>query len=72
MGLAGLSDAEWRALTGADVDFFPIDDHVATRRKDVELLARTPHLSPLRITAGFIYNVEGAEIEGVVHWERPG
>ena len=34
-GLAGVSDAELRALTGADLEFFPIDDHAAALREDV-------------------------------------
>ena len=63
-GLAGVSDAELRALTGADLEFFPIDDHAAALREDVELLARTPHLSRLRMIAGFIYDVESGRGRG--------
>jgi carbonic anhydrase len=70
-GLAGVTDAELRHLTGADLGFFPIDDHAAALREDVELLAATPYLSPLVLIAGFIYDVESGEIEDVVHWERP-
>ncbi len=49
-GLAGVTDAELRALTGADLGFFPIDDHAAALGQDVDLLARTPYLSGLRLT----------------------
>src|ERR1700748_3741654 len=38
-GLAGVSDAELREKTGADLEFFAIDDHAAALRADVELLA---------------------------------
>src|SRR6478672_10240210 len=41
-GLAGVTDDELRTLTGADFGFFPIDDHAAALREDVELLAQQP------------------------------
>ena len=71
-GLAGVSDAQLRELTGADLGFFPIDDHAAALREDVDLLARTPYLNRLRTIAGFVYDVETGELEDVVHWDRPG
>ena len=46
-GLAGVTDSELRRLTGADLGFFPIDDHAAALREDIELLAAQPYLSPL-------------------------
>jgi carbonic anhydrase len=71
-GLAGVTDAELRALTGADLGFLPIDDHAAALGQDVDLLARTPYLSGLRLIAGFVYDVESGQLEDVVHRERPG
>ena len=47
-GLVGVSDAQLRELTGADLGFLPIDDHAAALREDVERLARTPYLSGLQ------------------------
>lgn len=70
-GLAGVSDDELRELTGADLGFFPIDDHAAALREDIELLATKPYLSPLKVIAGFVYDVESGEIDDVVRWERP-
>ena len=70
--LAGVSDAQLRELTGADLGFFPIDDHAAALREDVDLLARTRYLDRLRTIAGFVYDVETGQLEDVVHWERPG
>jgi carbonic anhydrase len=70
-GLAGVTDAELQALTGADLGFFPIDDHAAALREDVDLLAATPYLAPLKLIAGFIYDVEGGQVADLVHWERP-
>jgi carbonic anhydrase len=69
-GLAGVTDEELRALTGADLGFFPIDDHAAALREDIETLSATPFLSPLRTIAGFIYDVQSGEIDDVVYWER--
>jgi carbonic anhydrase len=70
-GLAGVTDEELRAITGADLGFFPIDDHAAALREDVELLAATPYLSRLGLIAGFVYDVEGGQLSDVVRWERP-
>jgi carbonic anhydrase len=71
-GLAGVSNAELRALTGADLGFFPIDDHAEALREDVELLARTPYLSRLSLIAGLVYDVQSGELDDVIRWERPG
>jgi len=69
-GLVGVTDAELRNFTGADLGFFPIDDHAAALREDIELLASTTFLGPLNNIAGFIYDVESGEIDDLVRWER--
>jgi carbonic anhydrase len=69
-GLAGATDQELRAMTEADLSFLPIADHVAALREDVEQLADTPFLSPLKEIGGFLYDVESGEIDDVVHWQR--
>ena len=69
-GLAGVTDEELRNLTGADLGFFPIDDHDAALREDVDLLATTPYLDPLKVIAGLVYDVESGEVDDVVRWER--
>ena len=69
-GLVGVTDAELRNFTGANLGFFPIDDHAAALREDVELLANTSYLKPLINIAGFIYDVESGEIDDLVRWER--
>src|SRR6476619_2876358 len=51
-GLAGVTDDELRTLTGADLGFFPIDDHAAALREDIEILESTPYLEPLKVVAG--------------------
>jgi carbonic anhydrase len=71
-GLAGVTDNELRELTGAELGFFPIDDHTAALRQDIELLATTSYLTPLTEIAGFVYDVESGEIDHVVDWKRPG
>lgn len=70
-GLAGVTDAELRERTGADLGFLPIDDHARALREDVEVLQRTPYLTPIRVVAGFVYDVETGEIADVIRWERP-
>ena len=70
-GLAGVTDQELRRQTGADFGFFPIDDHTAALREDIELLISKPYLAPLELIAGFVYDVESGEIDDVVRWERP-
>jgi carbonic anhydrase len=69
-GLAGVTDDELRALTGADLGFFPIDDHAAALREDIALLSAQPYLEPLEVVAGFVYDVESGEIDDVVRWKR--
>jgi carbonic anhydrase len=70
-GLAGVSDDELRMLTGADLGFFPIDDHAAALREDIELLTTKPYLHRLQVIAGFVYDVESGKIDDLVRWERP-
>jgi carbonic anhydrase len=70
-GLAGVTDAELRQLTGADLGFFPIDDHAAALREDIALLVSTPFLDPLQVIGGLIYDVESGEVDDVAYWERP-
>ena len=69
-GLAGVTDQELRERTGADLGFFPIDDHAAALKEDVDLLSATPYLTPLRRIAGFVFDVETGLIDDVVRWER--
>ncbi len=70
-GLAGVTNDELQRITGADFPFFPIDDHGAALREDIELLATKPYLERLVVIAGFVYDVESGEIDDVVRWERP-
>jgi carbonic anhydrase len=70
-GLVGVTDDELRALTGADLGFFPIDDHDAALREDIQILALTPYLFRLRTIAGLVYDVESGRLDDVVRWERP-
>lgn len=70
-GLAGVSDQELRALTGADLGFYPIDDHAAALREDIQILVNTAYLARVRTIAGLVYDVESGQLEDVVRWERP-
>ena len=69
-GLAGVTDEELRERTGANLGFFPIDDHAAALREDIDLLAATEFLAPVQVIAGFVYDVESGELDDVLRWER--
>lgn len=69
-GLAGVTDEELRKITGANLGFFPIDDHAAALREDIALLSAKPYLLPLKFIAGFIYDVESGVVDDVAYWER--
>lgn len=69
-GLAGVTDQELRTFTGADLGFFPIDDHAAALQEDIDLLTSTPYLAPLKVIAGFVFDVERGGLTDVVRWER--
>ena len=71
-GLAGVSDDDLRARTGADIEFYPIDDHAAALRRDIDRLSKTLFLGPVRTIAGLVYDVQTGEVDDVVRWERPG
>lgn len=69
-GLAGKTDEELRALTGAELGFLPIADHAEALRQDIALLSETPYLTPVRRVAGFVYDVATGAVEDVCRWER--
>ena len=69
-GLAGVTEDQLRALTGADFDFHPIADHAAALRDDVDVLTAQSYLQPVRAIAGLVYDVETGEVDDVVRWER--
>src|SRR5438105_1360790 len=62
-GLAGVSDEELRRRTGADLGFFPIDDHAAALREDIQILTAKPYLEPITTVVGFVYNVETGRLD---------
>ena len=69
-GLAGVSDEELRERTGADLGFFPIDDHAAALQEDIDLLISTPFLQPISAIAGLVYDVETGHVDDVLRWHR--
>jgi len=70
-GLTGVTDGELRRVTGADFGFYPIDDHAAALREDVEMLAAAEYLAPIATVAGMVYDVETGRLSDVVRHERP-
>jgi carbonic anhydrase len=71
-GLAGVTDTELQQRTGADLGFYPIDDHAEALREDIEILASTPFLEPVKLIAGLVYDVDTGAIEDVARWQRNG
>jgi carbonic anhydrase len=69
-GLSGVTDEELQTLTGADLGFFPIDNHEARLREDVDLITTRTYLTPIKFISGFVYDVESGEIDDIVRWER--
>jgi carbonic anhydrase len=69
-GLAGVSDAELRQATGADLEFFAFDDHAAALREDIDRLVSTPYLASLKTVAGCVFDVETGHLDDVARWPR--
>jgi carbonic anhydrase len=69
-GILGVSEEQLREVTGADLGFLAFDDHVTALREDIDRLAATPYLAPLRAIAGFVYDVDTGAIDDVARWER--
>ena len=69
-GLAGVTDEELRERTGADLGFFPIDDHVTALKDDLAVLTEASFLGPVGVIAGMVYDVESGVLTDVVRWER--
>ncbi len=70
-GLAGVTDDELKERTGADLGFYPIDDHAAALREDIATLADTPYLTKLKTIGGFVYDVETGLIDDFIRWKKP-
>ena len=71
-GLAGVTDQELWAQTGAGFRFLPIDDHAAALQEDIDLLTSIQFLPNVHTIAGFVYDVETGHVEQLVRWERNG
>jgi len=70
-GLTGVTDEELRSVTGAEVEFLPITNHHENLAEDLELIKQTSYLHPLKVIAGFVYDVESGAITESTRWERP-
>lgn len=69
-GLAGVTDAQLHEITGAEMHFLPIDDHTDALRDDIQLIATTPYLEPIRRVAGLVYDIDTGRAECVIDWRR--
>jgi carbonic anhydrase len=68
-GLAN-SEETLREKTGADVEFYAIDDVESALRADVERVAETPYLSAITTVTGHLYDIETGAVTDLVRWER--
>ena len=69
-GLAGVTDEELRALTGADIGFLPVDDHAAAVRQDVATVVATPYLALVTTVAGLVYDVDSGRVALFERFDR--
>jgi carbonic anhydrase len=69
-GVAGTTDDELRAKTGATREFLAIHDHAEALRADVDLVAATMSLAPLREIVGLVYDVDTGRVTEHARWER--
>jgi len=69
-GLAGVSDAQLRDLTGAGLEFFAFDDHAVALREDIDRLTSAAYLAPLKTVAGCVFDVETGHLHDVARWLR--
>jgi carbonic anhydrase len=70
-GVSGVTDEGLRTLTGADLGFFPIDDHEDALRADIELLAAKPYLERIIQIDGLLYETDTGKVDKIVRWKRP-
>ncbi len=70
-GLAGVTDDELRAATGAAFDFRPIADHTEALEEDLGVLATAEYLQPVAEAFGLLYDVESGAVAEVTSWRRP-
>ena len=69
-GLLDTTEEDLRATTGADAEFLVIHDHGDALRDDIDALAATEFLAPLREIAGFVYDVDTGAVTELVRWSR--
>ena len=69
-GLAHVTNDDLRRRTGASLDFYPIADHTAALRDDVNKLAASEVLEPIGEVAGMLYDIQTGEVEALVSWRR--
>jgi carbonic anhydrase len=69
--VAGVTDQELRARTGADLAFLPIGDHAGALQADIDTLSSRLFLAPLTLIIGLLYDVETGGVDELVRWRRP-
>ena len=71
-GLEGVTEAELRQRTGADLIFHVIDDHTDALARDVAQLAATPYLGRIELVVGLLYDLDSGAVRELERWERKG
>ena len=69
-GLAHVTNDDLRSRTGANIDFYPIADHAAALRDDVNRLTTSGILHPIGEVAGLLYDVQTGEVALHLRWRR--
>ena len=68
--MAGTTDEDLRARTGANLAFFAIVDHHTALRRDIEALSVVPFLGQVTLAAGLLYDIDTGKVDEIVRWDR--
>lgn len=69
-GLAGATNQQLQEVTGARIDFLPIDDHRAAIEADLAELMGTPALGAITEAVGLVFDVETGMVTEVARSSR--
>ena len=67
-GLARTTDEDLRRRTGADIDFYPIGDHIEALQDDVGQVVSSGPLHLVHETAGLLLDIETGAVQLVAKW----
>lgn len=69
-GVEAETNSALQRRTGAPIEFFPIVDHHAALREDIDQLVATPYLELVTAIAGCLFDLATGTVDTVARWER--